>query len=162
MKGDHPHGRGGHGSRGRERARRGAAAEAVLLLLGERPMHGYEMIEELDQRSDGNWRPSPGSVYPTLRRMEGRGVIAGAEGDDGKRVYTLTDAGRERLDQRDPDAPAPWEAFAEDGASLRPIVHELIAQAKQVGRFGTAQQREKAKEILTNAKSDLYAVMADG
>lgn len=167
----HMHGRGGHrrggpggpgGPRGRERARRGAAAEAFLLLLGERPMHGYEMIDELDRRSDGHWRPSPGSVYPTLRRMEGRGVIEGAEGDDGKRVYSLTDAGRERLADRDPDAPAPWDDFAEEGASMRPLVHELMSAAKQVGRFGSPDQREKAKDILTKATADLYAVMADG
>ena len=124
-------------------------------------MHGYEVIDELDQRSDGNWRPSPGSIYPALRRMEDKGIVSGAEDGDGKRIYTLTDEGRERHAQRDPDAPAPWDAFAENGASLRPVVHELVSQARQVGQFGTPEQRERAREILVKAKSDLYAVMAE-
>ncbi len=123
-------------------------------------MHGYEVIDELDRRSEGNWRPSPGSIYPALRRLEDKGLVSGAENGDGKRVYSLTDAGRERHEQRDPDAPAPWDAFAEGGASLRPLVHELMSQTRQVGQFGTPEQRERAREILVQATSDLYAVMA--
>ncbi len=124
-------------------------------------MHGYEIIAELDERSDGAWRPSPGSIYPALRRMEAKGLVSGTDDDEGKRVYSLSDEGVERLSNRDADAPAPWEAFAEDGASLRPIMQELISQARQIGRFGSPEQREQAKEILAKTKADLYAVMAE-
>ncbi len=92
------HGRGGPGGRGggRHRARRGAVVDATLLLLDERPMHGYELITELESRSDGRWRPSPGTIYPALGRMEERGFIE-AEEVDGKNQFRLTESGRARL-----------------------------------------------------------------
>ncbi len=124
-------------------------------------MHGYEIIEELETRSDGAWRPSPGSIYPALRRMEARDLIAGEDSDQGKRIYSLTEDGYERVAERDPDAPPPWEQFAERGPSLRPLAMEMMSQVRQVGRFGTPEQRQRAAEILTRAKADLYAAMAE-
>ncbi|MEL6982724.1 MAG: PadR family transcriptional regulator [Actinomycetota bacterium] len=159
------HGRGfgpGPGHHGPpHRARRGAVAQSILLLLDEQPMHGYEIIEELENRSDGAWRPSPGSIYPALRRMEGRGLVTGEDGDDGKRIYSITEDGHGRVADRDPDAPPPWEQFAEQGPSLRPLVMETMSQVRQIGRFGNAEQRQRAIDILTTAKADLYAVMAE-
>ena len=73
-----PRGRGGRGGRGRRRRNRGDVRAALLALLSERPMHGYEMIQELDERTGGIWRPSPGSVYPTLQLLEDEGLISGA------------------------------------------------------------------------------------
>jgi len=124
-------------------------------------MHGYEIIEELESRSDGAWRPSPGSIYPALRRMEGRGLVIGDDDDQGKRVYSITEDGYERVANRDPDAPPPWEHFADHGPSLRPLVMETMSQVRQIGRFGNAEQRQRAADILNTAKADLYAVMAD-
>lgn len=124
-------------------------------------MHGYEIIDELETRSDGAWRPSPGSIYPALRRMEGRGLVTGEDDDNGKRIYSITEDGHSRLADRDPDAPLPWEQFAEQGPSLRPLVAETMSQVRQIGRFGTPEQRQRAMDILTAAKADLYAVMAE-
>ncbi len=101
------HGRGG----GRHRARRGAVPIAIFTLLEERPMHGYEIITELETRSDGRWRPSAGSIYPTLDKLEDRGAITSSE-VDGKRQFALTDRGRQMLADirsvQDSDEPAPW------------------------------------------------------
>lgn len=124
-------------------------------------MHGYEIIEQLENRSGGAWRPSPGSIYPALRRMEARGLVAGDDDEHGKRVYSITEDGHERVANRDPDAPAPWDHFAEDGPSLRPLGMEILSQVRQVGRFGTADQRLRAADILERAKADLYRVMAE-
>ncbi len=143
------------------RARRGAVVHATLELLAEKPRHGYEIIAELEERSGGAWRPSPGSIYPALKRLAMKGLVEAQEGDDGKRVFSITEAGRERLATIDESQPAPWERFAESGPGLRPVVQELMSLARQVGRFGTENQRERALEILTTAKTELYAVMAD-
>ena len=124
-------------------------------------MHGYEIIEELESRSGGAWRPSPGSIYPALRRMEARGLISGDDDEQAKRVYSITEDGYERVANRDPDAPAPWEQFAERGPSIRPLAAELMSQLRQIGRFGSAEQRQRAIDIITQAKADLYAVMAE-
>ena len=154
-------GRGRHGHAGPpHRARRGAVAQAILLLLSERPMHGYELIEELETRSQGAWRPSPGSIYPALRRMEARGLVVGADDEQSKRVYSITEDGYQRVADRDPEAPPPWEHFADRGPSLRPLAMELMSQVRQIGRFGSSEQRQQAADILTQAKADLYGVMA--
>src|SRR5688572_17446538 len=97
---DRGHGRGpGHHGHGGHRARRGAVGEAILTLLADRPMHGYELINELEERSGGRWRPSPGAIYPALGKMEHAGLItakaspAGDKPHGDKRVYSITDAG---------------------------------------------------------------------
>jgi DNA-binding PadR family transcriptional regulator len=137
-------------------------AQGVLLILAEESMHGYELIAELENRSEGRWRPSPGSMYPTLGRLESRGLIVGVADDDGKKRYELTDEGRERVARRDPDAPLPWdEEMGGSGGSMRAAVAELVGQAKQIGRFGTEEQQASAIEVLAEAKRKLYAVMAD-
>src|SRR5919106_4066578 len=92
------------------RARRGDVRSAILTLLGEKPMHGYEMIQELEQRSGGRWRPSAGSIYPTLQLLEDEDLVR-AEEVDGKRVFDLTEAGRARIAERSESAP-PWEQGA--------------------------------------------------
>src|SRR5215218_10776255 len=92
--------RGGHEmrgyGRGRHRVRRGDVRSAILALLDDKPMHGYEMIQELDERTGGRWRPSAGSIYPTLQLLEDEGLVS-VEEIDGKRVFSLTDAGREEV-----------------------------------------------------------------
>ncbi|MCU0260635.1 MAG: PadR family transcriptional regulator [Ilumatobacteraceae bacterium] len=154
------HGRGPHGhGHGRGRARRGAVGGAILRLLDERPMHGYELIAELDARSEGRWRPSPGAIYPALGRLEEAGLIAGDE-LDGKRVFRLTDLGRARLHDQAAE-PAPWEAGAAPrGSELRRALAELVGPARQIGRFGSADQIERAATVLSEATRSLYQILA--
>ena len=154
-----PHGRGG-----RHRARRGAILNATLLLLDERPMHGYELITELETRSDGRWRPSPGAIYPALGRMVEHGLIE-ADEVDGKKQFRLTDGGRERLTEyraaQGDDDVEPWnDAATGPRGDLRGHVAELVGQVRQVGRFGTPEQIEQAATVLTGAKRQLYAILA--
>jgi DNA-binding PadR family transcriptional regulator len=138
----------------------------VLLVLAERaPLHGYELIAELEERSEGRWRPSPGSMYPALGRLEEKGLIAGAVNDDGegKKSYELTDDGRAWLEKRDPDAPLPWgEGETGPGGGLRPLVAEVMSATKQIGRFGSDEQRQAAIGVLGNTKSELYKILAGG
>jgi DNA-binding PadR family transcriptional regulator len=148
--------------RGRGRRGRGDVRAAILALLAERPMHGYEMIQELEARTGGVWRPSPGSVYPTLQLLEDEGLIAGEEAE-GRRRFALTDAGRaeaERQDQR-----APWEQVTAGVAPAAWSLRDAIAQVAQaswsVGSAGTEAQQARALEILHDARRRLYAILAE-
>jgi DNA-binding PadR family transcriptional regulator len=158
------HGRGGGRRGGRQRARRGAVVEATLLLLEERPMHGYELITEMTERSAGRWQPSPGTIYPALGRMVEHGLIESEE-VDGKRRYALTDRGRARLeqyrDERGADAEAPWDdPGTGQRGDLRGRLAELAGQVRQIGRFGTPEQSRQAGEVLRDATRRLYAILA--
>lgn len=149
---------------GGQRARRGDVRTALLTLLAERPMHGYDLIRELEERSGGAWRPSPGSIYPTLQMLEEEGLVAGAD-QDGKRVFTLTDAGRKELVERRERAgdSLPWEfgSLGEGVGQLREAMFGLGAAAMQVGQTGSDAQRKKAAEILAEARKKLYAILAE-
>lgn len=156
------HLRGPHGH-GRHRARRGAVSMAILTLLDEQPMHGYELIGALEERSGGRWKPSPGSIYPALQRLESRGLITPVGDDEGsKRSYELTDDGRE-VAQRMSEGPAPWN-MPELGrhGELRRAVAELTGPARQIGRFGSADQVSAAVAAIKEATSKLYQILADG
>ena len=145
----------------RRRGRRGIVGEATLLVLADGPLHGYDIINELENRSGGRWRPSPGAMYPALGRLEEKGFITGEATDDGKRRYSITEAGRERIARRDADAPLPWEEDGgRPGGELRPLVAEVSGQLRQIGKFGSDEQRDQAKAILLKAKADLYQVLA--
>jgi DNA-binding PadR family transcriptional regulator len=153
-----------HGRGGRHRARRGAIVNATLLLLDERPMHGYELMTELESRSDGRWRPSPGAMYPALGRMEEHGLVESEE-IDGKKQFQLTDTGRQRLaeyrESRDDDAVDPWDDTGSGRrGDLRGHVAELVGQVRQIGRFGTPEQIERAAEVMNEAKRKLYGILA--
>src|SRR5437899_182373 len=103
------------------RARRGDVRAAALALLAEQSMNGYQIIQEIAERSGGVWRPSPGSVYPALQQLEDEGLIRAEEHDE-RKLFALTDAGRALLEERDADAPAPWEQMSGDVSSE---AHEL-------------------------------------
>lgn len=152
------------GSHGRRRARRGAVGSAVLALLEEQPMHGYELISAMEDKSGGRWKPSPGSIYPALQRLEQRGFISSTEGDDGKRRFELTDAGRERVaEHRDAGHEAPWDEHGlGHHGDLRRAIAELVGPARQIGRFGTSEQTERAVTVVKNATAGLYRILADG
>jgi DNA-binding PadR family transcriptional regulator len=156
----------GPGPRGRGRkARRGDIRTAALLLLAEEPRNGYQIMQEVEERSDGVWRPSPGSVYPALQQLEDEGLIRSQE-SDGRKLYALTDSGRERVQERPDDATAPWEQMSGDVSSEQ---HELGALMRQVAfafaqviRTGSKPQLAKARDVLDAARRDLYRILADG
>ena len=143
------------------RAGRGDIRAAILALLAEEPMHGYQIIQELTDRTGGVWRPSPGSVYPTLQQLQDEELVREAESDSGKRVYELTDAGREQAS----GAGAPWSAVAGESAdalvSLHDVVHQVMAATRQVAHAGTAAQLESAQAILRDARRALYRLLAE-
>ena len=153
--------RGGRGGRGGGRARRGDVRAAILALLAEKPMHGYEMIQELDERTGGAWKPSPGSVYPTLTMLEEEGLVTAVEAD-GKRRFTLTEEGTEAVAGR--EGPAPWEQVVSDADpavfQLKDVLGSTMAAVTQVFRAGTSAQQAKAAEILTDTRRRLYEVLA--
>jgi DNA-binding PadR family transcriptional regulator len=156
-------GPGFRGERGGRRAGRGDVRAAVITLLAEEPMHGYQIIQELAERSGGAWRPSPGSIYPALQLLQDEGLVT-AEEKDGKRVFTLTEAGRADAASR-ADGPTPWEAAARgegsDFAALRQLAHQLIAAVGQVAEAGTPAQIEAAKALITATRRDLYRILAE-
>jgi DNA-binding PadR family transcriptional regulator len=102
----------GHSMGSGPRARRGDIRTGVLALLAESPMHGYQIIQELEARSGGVWRPSPGSVYPTLQLLADEGLVSGEE-ENGKRVYSLTEAGHALVEKEGVRENAPWADVAE-------------------------------------------------
>ncbi len=157
-----PFGRGPRG-RGRGRARRGDVRLALLRLLAEQPANGYQLMQTIEERSEGRWRPSPGSVYPTLAQLEDEGLIRSAEAD-GSRRFEITDAGREHLETRK-DEPAPWQPQDEDGENaiteLAPLVVQIGKAAWQVASVGDKGQRDQAIELLTEARRALYRILAE-
>ena len=161
-------GRGGFGPgpRGRGRkARRGDIRTAALLLLAEEPRNGYQIMQEVEQRSGGVWSPSPGSVYPALAQLEDEGLIH-SDNVEGRKAYALTDAGREYLAQRPADRPAPWEEASEslsEGAhELGKLMRETLHAFAQVMRTGSESQYEAARKVLASARKELYRILADG
>src|SRR5665213_2974132 len=155
-----PRGFGRHGGK----ARRGDIRTAALLLLAEEPRNGYAIMQEIEQRSDGVWRPSPGSVYPALAQLEDEGLIRSEE-IDGRKRFAITDAGREQIAARPQDAPAPWDTLA-DGVSSD--VQELFGLMRQVGVAGlqlvqtaTEKQISEAKQVLTETRRAIYRILAD-
>ena len=144
------------------RAGRGDVRAAILALLDEGPMHGYQVIQELSGRSGGMWRPSPGSVYPTLQLLEDEGLVR-SEDVDGKRVFHLTDAGKAEAAKRGADTPAPWEmgAGTEPFAEMKSLGFGVVTAVMQVVQSGDETQIEKAKEILAEARRSLYRLLAE-
>ncbi len=145
------------------RARRGDVRAALLRLLSERPMHGYDVIRELEARSGGLWRPSPGSVYPTLQLLEDEGLVA-AEEREGRRVYSLTEAGRAAVRDLGREGAAPWEVeeVPEELTSLRRTAFQLGAAAMQIASTGSPEQVRRATEALAEARRTLYGILAEG
>ncbi|MGA7835720.1 MAG: PadR family transcriptional regulator [Acidimicrobiales bacterium] len=152
------------GFRGRRgRGRRGDVRYAVLALLEERPMHGYEMMQELSERTQGLWRPSPGSLYPALQLLEDQGLVR-SESADGRRQFTLTDEGRAELKAR-PTATAPWESMVHDAdlgdMALRSALHHVAIAVHQVAEAGTPEQKERADALLKELRRQLYLLLAE-
>jgi DNA-binding PadR family transcriptional regulator len=144
------------------RARRGDVRTAVLRLLAEQPMHGYQIIQELSARSEGAWSPSAGSVYPTLQQLADEDLVT-AEETGGKKVFSLTGAGEAEV-AKIADQPAPWEEAAQGDSGFgeyRGTVGKLMQAAFQIGTSGSREQRAAAVEVLTDARKKLYAILAE-
>ena len=153
---------GPRGGRGR-RARRGDIRAAALLLLAEEPRNGYGLMQEIEERSAGVWRPSPGSVYPALAQLEDEGLVRSVE-HDGRKSFELTDAGRAHVEEHRERFGTPWETVGEGVPAelheLRVSAQALAVAAMQVAQTGTKAQLAEAKRILEDARRGLYRLLA--
>lgn len=144
---------------GRRRVRRGDVQAAVLNLLADGEMHGYQIITELAERSGGMWRPGAGSIYPTLRNLEQQGLIAGREAD-GKRVFRLTETGQRAAAR---SGGAPWQEFDENAPAmrLRTSTQNLFSALAQLESIGTEAQLTRAVDVLNAARKSIYLMLAE-
>ncbi len=154
------------------RVRRGDVRVAILAVLSEEPLNGYQVIQQISERTDGAWRPSPGSVYPTISQLEDEGLI---EGDDerGRRTLRLSDEGRAYLASHAEEVAEVWAPFEREGeaprekggdsefASLKPEVGRVMNAVWQIISTGTEQQRRDAIGVLVEARRGLYRILAD-
>lgn len=147
---------------GRGRGRRGDVRVAILALLAERPMHGYEMIQQIAERSNGLWKPSPGSVYPTLQLLVDEGLIVGTETEGSKKLFELTDDGRAAADKVETP---PWEQITDDAgpdhANLRTAVGQLMGAVAQSAYAANDEQRARILDIVNNARREIYGVLGE-
>lgn len=152
----------GRGRAGRGRGKRGDVRAAILKLLVERPMHGYEMIQEIAERSQDLWRPSPGSVYPTLQLLVDEGLIVGTETEGSKKLFELTDAGKAAAEKVETP---PWDTIA-DGVdpshlNLRAAVGQLFGAVAQSAHAASTEQQQRIIEIVNNARREIYTILGE-
>ena len=160
------------GGRRGPRARRGDVRAAILDVLAGDEMNGYQLIQQISERTGGAWKPSPGSVYPTVQQLEDEGLVEGRD-VEGRRLLRLTDAGRAYVEEQrrrdgrdlaalrgaaDEEAPRPTGGAGD----LMPIIGQVMGGMWQVVTTGTSQQRAEAAEILTETRRKLYRLLADG
>jgi DNA-binding PadR family transcriptional regulator len=151
--------------RGGGRARRGDVRAAIIALLAEQPMHGYEMIREIEERSEGFWKPSAGSIYPTLQLLEEQGLIE-AEEADGKRRFSLTDEGHNAADEQSQgDRQSPWEQVRSGAPAelvqLGTSVQQLRAAVAQALNAADEAQRGRIRELLDETRRGIYSILAE-
>lgn len=161
---------GGPGGPGRPRGRRrggrgGDVRAAALLLLAEGPKHGYQLIQEIGQRSEGSWNPSPGSIYPVLQQLEDEGLLT-FERVDGRKTATLTEDGTAYVDEHREHLGTPWEdsrtdqhgpAAREAGKALK----GMVVAWRQVMATGTPEQQAAASAVLDDTRKAMYRILAD-
>jgi DNA-binding PadR family transcriptional regulator len=159
-------GRGGHGGRGGGRGRRagrGDVRAAVLLLLAEEPMHGYQLIQRIGEKSGGVWRPSPGAIYPALNLLQDEGLVQLSE-DGGRRLASLTEAGRTYVAQHADELGEPWSDASTGGRragfELREAGGALAQAIAQVARTGDATQVAATVDVLARARREVYLILA--
>jgi len=153
----------GRGPRG-SRARRGDVRAAALALLTEQPLNGYQIIQEISERSGGVWRPSPGSVYPALQQLEDEGLIRADAGDGGRRAYQLTDEGRSYAESHADELRAPWDEVTGGAGGpaveMRSLIGQLAMAAFQVVSVGSDAQVAQARQQLADTRKALYRILA--
>jgi DNA-binding PadR family transcriptional regulator len=155
----------GFGRRGGRRTNRGDVRTAVLAVVADNPRHGYEIIQEITERSGGQWKPSPGSVYPTLSQLEDEGLVR-VEQSEGRRVVHLTEEGTRYVSEHRSEIDAVWSAFDEDpdddpAAKLWQELGQVHGAAQQVMAAGTPEQIATATESLAEARKAIYRLLAE-
>ena len=146
------------------KVRRGDVRAAILDVLSEQPMNGYQVIQQIAERSGGVWKPSPGSVYPTLQQLEDEGLVEGTE-VEGRRTLRLTEAGRDYVAEHPDEMAATWRAFDEPDEQtheLKPVIGQVMAAVWQIVMSGNRQQQAEAAEILADTRRRLYGLLAEG
>lgn len=147
-----------------QRARKGNVRAAILALLAEEPRNGYQIIQEINERSGGGWKPSPGAIYPALQQLADEGLIIGAEGD-GRKTFSLTDEGRTYVEEHADELAAPWEEmtpdFGEGVGELFKQVAQTGAAVMQIVHTGSPEQVTQAKDVLSETRRKLYRILAD-
>jgi DNA-binding PadR family transcriptional regulator len=146
------------------RARRGDVRAAALALLAEQPMNGYQIIQQIRERSGGVWQPSPGSVYPALQQLEDEGLVSATASEGGRRAYQLTDEGRAYAEAHPDELRAPWDVVAASAGGVAVEMRQLIGQvamaAFQVVSAGTETQARQARQQLIETRKALYRILA--
>ena len=156
-------GGGGHRS---PKVRRGDVRSAILDVLAVEPMNGYQIIQQIAERSGGAWKPSPGSVYPTVQQLEDEGLVESTEGA-GRRLLQLSEDGRAYVAEHPDEIAATWRPFdqaeSDEGpGDLKPVIGQVMGAVWQVVVSGTKQQQAEAAEILADTRRKLYGILADG
>nr|SBO98882.1 Transcriptional regulator, PadR family [Nonomuraea gerenzanensis] len=144
------------------RIRRGDVRAALLALLHEGPQNGYQMIQGIEERSRGVWRPSPGSVYPALQQLEDEGLVTGDE-SGGRRTYRLTEQGRAQAARHAEEAP--WEEVArtvpDDHHELRLLWAQLNEAFGHLVRTGGDHQLAEAKKLIKQTRRSVFQILAE-
>jgi DNA-binding PadR family transcriptional regulator len=156
-----PRHRRGHRRGRRGRMARGDVRTAILLLLDEEPMHGYQLMQAIADRTGGRWTPSPGAVYPAINLLEDEGLVI-SHADSGRKVIELTDQGRATVAENKDSWTDPFADDEEAGPDLRNLVMQLGSAARQVVMTGSPTQVDEAARILSEARRSLYLLLADG
>ncbi len=125
-------------------------------------MHGYEIIQEVAERSQDLWKPSPGSVYPTLQLLVDEGLIVSTESEGSKKLFALTDAGKEAAEKI---ATPPWQEIT-DGAdpahlNLRAAVGQLFGAVAQSAHAANEEQQQRILDIVNNARREIYTILGE-
>jgi DNA-binding PadR family transcriptional regulator len=146
------------------KVRRGDVRAAALVLLAEQPRNGYQIIQEIAERSDGYWKPSSGSVYPALQLLEDEGLVE-IDTQEGRRTFRLTEAGRAYVEQHKAELGAPWAAMKADLDDTSVELHALLGQVAmavfQVGQAATPAQLHQARQVLIDARRSMYQILAE-
>lgn len=146
------------------KARRGDVRAAILAVLAEQPTNGYQIIQEIAERSGGAWKPSPGSIYPTLQQLEDEGLVT-ADAETGRRTFTLTDEGRAYVAEHADEVSAPWEAMSasaeDDDNGLKPLLGQVGTALWQIHAAGTPDQQVRARKALADLRRTLFGILAD-
>jgi DNA-binding PadR family transcriptional regulator len=155
---------------GRARARRGNVRSAILTLLAEQAMNGYQIMQAIEQRSRGTWKPSSGSIYPTLQQLEDEGLVETEEAKPGQastgsKSFTLTAKGKRYVEDNRAELEADWapddERAADPRWELMLLFRQVAAAAMQVAQTGTAKQLDEAKQLLHDVRRNLYRILAE-
>jgi DNA-binding PadR family transcriptional regulator len=151
------------------RARRGDVRAAILTLLAEQPLNGYQIMQAIEQRSHGSWKPSSGSIYPTLQQLEDEDLVeteSAKPGQSGSKIYQLTTKGKRYVDEHRAELEAGWQTTDDTGGAdprweLVELFRQVASAAMQVAHSGTAVQLDQAKQMLRAVRRDLYRILAE-